>query len=193
MAALTRKRVDNLATLRALTHPLRTRMLGALRADGPATASELGRRFGESSGATSYHLRQLARYGFVVEDDDQPSRREKRWRAAHELSSWEVADFIDDPASRSALRVLDHERIRWMVGRLQEWYAERQSWSREWVSAAQDSDIILRLRADELAELSRELWEVVARRAEQQRPTDDVEGERVAVYLHAFPTKDVFG
>src|SRR5215204_5071907 len=171
MAALTRKRVDNLDTLRALTHPLRTRLLGALRVDGPATASELGRRFGESSGATSYHLRQLSRYGFIVEDD-QPSRREKRWRAAHELSSWEVADFVDDPAGRSALRVLDQERIGWMVGRLQDWYAERHSWPRDWVAAAQDSDIILRLRADELAELSRELWEVVARRAEQQRPDD---------------------
>ena len=193
MAALTRKRVDNLATLRALTHPLRTRLLSALRADGPATGSELGRRFGESSGATSYHLRQLARYGFVVEDDDQPSRREKRWRAAHELSSWAVADFIDDPASQSALRVLDHERIRWMVDRLREWYAERPSWSPEWVSAAEDSDIILRLRADELAELSRELWEVIARRAEHQQPTDDVDAKRVAVYLYAFPTYDVVG
>jgi DNA-binding transcriptional ArsR family regulator len=191
MATLTRKRVDNLETLRALTHPLRTRMLGALRVDGPATASELGRRFGESSGATSYHLRQLARYSFVIEDDDQPSRREKRWRAAHELSSWEVTDFIDDPASRSALRVLDQERIVWMVGRLQEWYAERQSWPHTWVSAAQDSDIILRLRADELAQLSRDLWGVVARYTEQQRPDDDAEAERVAVYLHAFPTKDV--
>ena len=190
MATLTRKRVDNLETLRALTHPLRTRMLGALRVDGPATASELGRRFGESSGATSYHLRQLARYGFVIEDDDQPSRREKRWRAAHELSSWEVSDFIDDPASRSALRVLDQERIAWMVGQLQEWYAERHSWPHTWVSATLDSDIVLRLRADELAQLSGDLWEVVAY-AEQQRPDDDAEAERVAVYLHAFPTKDV--
>ena len=167
--------------------------MSALRADGPATASELGRRFGESSGATSYHLRQLARYGFVVEDEDQPSRREKRWRAAHEQSSWAVADFIDDPASQSALRVLDHERIRWMVDRLREWYTERPSWPPEWVSAAEDSDIILRLRADELAELSRELWQVVARRAEQQQPTDDVDAERVAVYLYAFPTNDVVG
>ena len=78
-----------------------------------------------------------------------------------------------------------------MVGRLQEWYAERTNWPREWVAAAQDSDLILRLRADELAELSRELWEVVARRAERQRPEDDGKAERIAVYLHAFPTKDV--
>ena len=61
MASLAEQTCRELATLRALTHPLRTRLLGALRVDGPATASELGRRFGESSGATSYHLRRLAR------------------------------------------------------------------------------------------------------------------------------------
>ena len=56
------------AALRALAHPLRGKLLAALRIDGPATASMLARRYGESSGATSYHLRQLARYGFVEDD-----------------------------------------------------------------------------------------------------------------------------
>ena len=73
-------RVENLAMLRAFLHPLRIELLAALRVDGPATASELARRLGESSGATSYHLRQLARYGYVVDDDEQPSGRERRWR-----------------------------------------------------------------------------------------------------------------
>ncbi|NEE24033.1 helix-turn-helix transcriptional regulator, partial [Streptomyces sp. SID7982] len=47
-------------TLRSLAHPLRIRLLNTLREFGPATASKLGERLGESSGATSYHLRQLA-------------------------------------------------------------------------------------------------------------------------------------
>jgi predicted transcriptional regulator len=55
-------------SLRGLAHPLRLHLLGLLRADGPATASQLAARTGQSSGATSYHLRQLAAYGFVVED-----------------------------------------------------------------------------------------------------------------------------
>ena len=42
-------------------------MLGELRLNGAATASQLGRRLGESSGATSYHLRQLARFGSKAE------------------------------------------------------------------------------------------------------------------------------
>src|SRR4051812_14770407 len=57
--------VTDVRALRALAHPLRNRLLGLLRLDGPATASRLARVVGESSGATSYHLRQLAAYGFV--------------------------------------------------------------------------------------------------------------------------------
>jgi DNA-binding transcriptional ArsR family regulator len=70
---------DDTRAVKALTHPLRLRLLDLLRYDGPATASELGRRLDESSGATSYHLRQLARHGFV-EDAPGGHRRERRWR-----------------------------------------------------------------------------------------------------------------
>ena len=52
--------VTDVRALRALAHPLRNRLLGQLRLNGPATASQLGRVVGESSGSTSYHLRQLA-------------------------------------------------------------------------------------------------------------------------------------
>ncbi len=60
--------------LKALTHPTRLRMLGLLRIDGPATATTLAQRLGLNTGATSYHLRQLAQHGFVV-DDDSPGHR----------------------------------------------------------------------------------------------------------------------
>lgn len=67
------------AAVRALAHPLRLQLLDLLRFDGPSTATELGRRIGASSGSTSYHLRQLARYGFI---EEAPSRggRERVWR-----------------------------------------------------------------------------------------------------------------
>ena len=55
--------------VRALAHPLRLRMLECLLDGGPATASMLARELGESSGATSYHLRILAKYGFIEEAD----------------------------------------------------------------------------------------------------------------------------
>jgi DNA-binding transcriptional ArsR family regulator len=189
--ALTQKRVEDLDTLRAFTHPLRMRLLATLRFDGPATASDLGRLLGESSGATSYHLRQLARFGFIVEDDEQPSRRERRWRAAHELTSWEPTDFLDDPAARSVLRILARERIRFMVEQLRRWYEGRRNWSRAWVAAAQDSDMVIRMRPEDLDRMGREIWDVVTRYADAQRASDDPQAEKVVLFLHAMPARDV--
>lgn len=63
----------------AMAHPLRLEILGLL-VEGPATASMLARRLGESSGSTSYHLRVLERAGAVVEDPELGTRRERWWR-----------------------------------------------------------------------------------------------------------------
>src|SRR3954454_11215348 len=86
--------VTDVRALRALAHPLRNRLLGRLRLNGPATASQLGRTVGESSGSTSYRLRQLAGYGFVEEVEGQGTARERWWRARHRLTSWR-ADEIE--------------------------------------------------------------------------------------------------
>lgn len=70
--------------LKALSHPVRLRMLGILRAEGPATATTLAQRLGLNTGATSYHLRQLATHGFVEDDAGRGTGRERWWRAAHQ-------------------------------------------------------------------------------------------------------------
>jgi DNA-binding transcriptional ArsR family regulator len=63
----------------AMTHPIRFRMFELLR-EGPATASQLARALGESSGTASYHLRVLARAGAIEEDPSRGTRRERWWR-----------------------------------------------------------------------------------------------------------------
>jgi DNA-binding transcriptional ArsR family regulator len=65
--------------LRGLAHPLRLRLLDFLT-DGPATSSILARRLGESSGATSYHLRALERAGWIEEDVARGKGRERWWQ-----------------------------------------------------------------------------------------------------------------
>jgi DNA-binding transcriptional ArsR family regulator len=65
----------------AMTHPIRFRIYELLR-EGPATASQLGRILGESSGVTSYHLRVLARAGAIEEDETRGTRRERWWQRA---------------------------------------------------------------------------------------------------------------
>src|SRR5690349_15392883 len=87
-------------TIRGLAHPLRVKMLGLLRQGGPATATQLAARLGQSSGATSYHLRQLAAYGFVLEDTSRGEGRERWWRAAHRATHFDPASA--DPAIAAA-------------------------------------------------------------------------------------------
>ncbi|WP_405882917.1 helix-turn-helix domain-containing protein [Streptomyces sp. NBC_01136] len=77
--------LSDLATLKALAQPRRQRMLQHLAVHGPATSATLARALGLNTGATSYHLRELARYGFV-EETDAPGEaeghgRERWWRA----------------------------------------------------------------------------------------------------------------
>jgi DNA-binding transcriptional ArsR family regulator len=68
------------AALKAFAHPLRMAMYTELQRQGSATASQLARSLGESSGQTSYHLRQLERHGFVEDDPLHPGGRERWWR-----------------------------------------------------------------------------------------------------------------
>jgi DNA-binding transcriptional ArsR family regulator len=90
--------------LKAFTHPLRMAMYSALRDYGPATATQLARRLGESSGQTSYHLRQLERHGFVEDDPEHEGGRERWWRSVS--FSVEDPEMIADPAQEPAVRAM---------------------------------------------------------------------------------------
>jgi DNA-binding transcriptional ArsR family regulator len=70
---------DEVRSIRALAHPLRLKLLDLLRFEGPSTATLLARHIDESSGSTSYHLRLLARYGYV-EEAPRKGNRERWWR-----------------------------------------------------------------------------------------------------------------
>jgi len=76
--------VNDLLALRALTHPARQSLLRALAAAGSATATELAGQIGESPANCSWHLRQLARYGFVTEAGGGTGRQ-RPWRIADPL------------------------------------------------------------------------------------------------------------
>jgi DNA-binding transcriptional ArsR family regulator len=181
-------KLEDPRALRALAHPLRGRLLVSLRVDGPATASMLGRRLDESSGATSYHLRILARHGFVEDDPGHGGGRERWWRASNPTTSWSPATFAEgDPGDREAVRQF-LRRVQGDYGRMVErWIAELERWPVAWQSAALASDMFLRLTAGQLAELTRELEEVVTRYA--AAGPDGADAERVVVLLHAFPQR----
>ena len=76
--------IRDVEALRVLAHPMRQRILRYLRQIGPATSTSLAKELGENSGIMSYHLRQLAEYGFVHEVSGRGQGRERWWQAAPE-------------------------------------------------------------------------------------------------------------
>jgi DNA-binding transcriptional ArsR family regulator len=76
--------VREVEALRVLAHPMRQRILRYLRQAGPATSTTLARDLGENSGIMSYHLRQLAEYGFVQEIVERGQGRERWWQVTPE-------------------------------------------------------------------------------------------------------------
>lgn len=124
--------------LKALTHPARLRMLGLLRAEGPATATTLAARLGLNTGASSYHLRQLAQHGFVVEDTELGNARDRWWRAAHQATH---ADTLHaDPADQEVADAYLQTVVVMQTERLQQAMEERSLHSLEWLDASTFSD-----------------------------------------------------
>lgn len=180
-------------SLRGLAHPLRVRLLGLLRQDGPATASRLAVAVGESSGVTSYHLRQLAAHGFVVEDDaPHASRRERWWKAAHRMTVLEPI-----PDADAGTTVLVDEYLRSVAAAYSDRimaFADGLATTRDalgpsWSDLADMSDWWLELTPQETAELDRRLQEVIAdyRLIDPAVPRRDG-AERVIVQLQVMPT-----
>ncbi|MBB4950212.1 DNA-binding transcriptional ArsR family regulator [Kitasatospora gansuensis] len=156
------------AALKALTHPLRIRLLGLLRQDGPATASELAARTGESSASTSYHLRVLAKYAFVAEATHRDGR-ERRWQAVHAVTSWSNEAMAATPDGRASLSLLRRRQVEHLETSLAQ-HEQDVATGRlgpDWLEPSGISDLMPRLTPESLAELwqtfERKLTELTAR------------------------------
>ena len=173
--------------LKALTHPLRLAILRALRTDGPATASALAARLGESSGATSYHLRQLARHGFVEEDPERGDRRDRWWRPAFSGHRVDTGKWLDDPEDRSVVTLYEAEIVRGAAESTTQFLREQGAgqWPREWIDASDLSDFRLRLTPAQAARLVARLHDLVG----SFRKYDAPDGEQVVVQVQVFPRR----
>jgi DNA-binding transcriptional ArsR family regulator len=159
-------RVENIEldsrAVRVLAHPLRSRLLSALRLHGPANATALAERLGTNTGATSYHLRKLAEVDLVVETDEGHGKQ-RFWAAAQQSHSWRNTRFDADPDARAAAGWLRQRQLRHLVELVEEWEQERARWPQAWRDAASMSDVILDVSPGQLTELLEELHAVLLR------------------------------
>jgi len=170
------------SAIKALAHPLRLRLLDLLRFDGPSTATELGRRTGESSGSTSYHLRQLARHGFI---EEVPARagRQRLWRHRHRRMILESGEA----GGRELLAELFAQE-----GYALDSFLSHRELLPGWDAASFLTTRALRLTADELAELRDGMDELLGRfrRAEADNPPTDARPVRVLGFGYPLPLEE---
>lgn len=180
---LTGIRLDTTA-LKTLAHPLRSRLLSALRIDGPATATDLASRLATNSGATSYHLRRLESVGLVTDTGDGGGRR-RVWRATTESHQFEPSDFVGDEDAETALNWLQRDYSRHLGEQYEHWLDVEESWPADWRDAVGMNDSWVVVTAQQADALTQEIQEVVARyrRVGQGNPA----ARRVAVYAVTYP------
>jgi len=183
--------VLDLAALKALGHPLRVQILDALSAYGPATASGLGERLGESSGALSYHLRQLEKHGLVREDTERGVGRERWWMRVPRPISVDATAFEPDSVERMASTLVVGQWQRTRQERLQKFLNEgMETLSQEWMHSSLISTANRHLTVEQMNELSELLSKTLDDYLDKYRD-QDVPGMRpVQIHIDVFPLAD---
>ena len=167
--------------LRALAHPTRLKLVGLLRQEGPATATQLGERLGESAASCSFHLRQLAKWGLVA-DAGGGKGRNRPWRATAGVTRWEVRTQELAEAAALFSAALAERYLEQLLA----WFERMPTEPPAWREAQHIGDTQLSLTADQLDELGKGVWRLIESFQGKQRP-----GARRVTFLYAaFPAPD---
>ena len=146
-----RRHLTSPTELRALSHPTRLTILTLLDEEGPLTATEAGERIGESPANASFHLRTLAKYGYV-EEAPGGRGRQRPWQIVRRDVDI-PGDELSAEAKLAADGLLDLIRAR-DNERLLAYARTRADYPKEWRSAATEMRMSLHLSAAELTELT---------------------------------------
>jgi predicted transcriptional regulator len=185
MAKEARVRLDNPDAIAALTHPVRLKLLNYLMSSGPATATQGARAVGDTPSNCSYHLRTLAKYGWVKADDSADGR-ERPWRALVTGFSLERPSDPDSPLGRNTAALLamtvqqDQQEALEAVARF-------ATLERAWQDASSHNTYTLRMTATELADLSQQLDALIRPYIAATRDERPAGSRLVHLGLNAFP------
>lgn len=162
------------------------RLRQALYERGTATATELAEMIGESPANCSWHLRQLAKYGFA-EEAGGGTGRNRPWRPTSHTLSWGDSDEAGEVAAASdqlSAMVYDQE-----FAGLRDWQAWRRTDPPEWQDAASFAQSFAWLTVEELTELNEAFAALALRNRERLRdPSKRPPGaRRVRVFASAVP------
>ena len=165
--------------LKALAHPLRVRIYDLLSERGPQTASSLAALIGETSGATSYHLRALASHDLIREVEGRGTARERWWERPKGRINLPGPDETMSPANRAAAQIVTAEFFRLRHQTLMD-YLNRPSAEQpeEWRDAGLVMTTMLDLTSEQMAEVTAQMSALVDTLIERYRGQEGAPGTR---------------
>lgn len=176
------------SALRALAHPLRVEIYDILTQYGPQTASSLAAMTGESSGATSYHLRALAKHDLIREISDRGTARERWWERTKGGVSFTNPEAMKTPAGKAATQLVMNEFLTRRHLQLMRYVNETLSSAETLDSAeAMVATSTLRLSSAQMEALATELHEVVLRYGDLYRDQTGEGLRPVSIRTDLFP------
>ncbi|MGA8045993.1 MAG: helix-turn-helix domain-containing protein [Dermatophilaceae bacterium] len=163
--------------LKAMSHPLRRRILELMHEDVPRRAADLAELLDEPANSVSFHLRQLARSGLIVEAPEHArDRRDRVWMAAG--SGYVVPTPAEPigPEDELVLRAfMDQEALDLhdVIARVTAWVPDWSS-GREKRPRAMIQTGLLELTDEDVHWLSGRLGELMEQATERsQRPVEE--------------------
>lgn len=145
--------------IKALTHPTRLKLIDLFRSGRELSAKECAEATGESIASCSFHLRQLAKYGYL--ERGEPRGQERPWRlpAARNI----VLDTDDQHQGPAAMRLAGEALIVDAVDRLLGWVRENPDEDGAWERASMLRSVSVWATTDEMAQFERDFDELLRR------------------------------
>ncbi|WUC97552.1 helix-turn-helix domain-containing protein [Streptomyces sp. NBC_00525] len=177
--------------MRALSHAVRLALIEVLTVHGALTATQAGKLIGESATTCSFHLRQLAKYGFVEEAGKGPGRS-RPWRVTRR--GWTVEETSNDTETNAAVSALGEMSLQRQLQRHHDFSRGKSSYPESWQSAGSASHTVWWVSPSEMVSLQREIEDLVSRFRDrlgnpESRPSDASPVE-VTILTHPFNSPD---
>ena len=144
--------------IKALAHPIRLDLLELVGRSGPVTAAQCGRALGESQASCSFHLRQLAKYGFVADAGPGRDRRERLWR----ITDMRLQLPSGQGPEGAVVRQLNRVMVEREMARILDWIEPAPGESADWREASSTLSATVPLTAQDLAEIKERWIDVLA-------------------------------
>jgi len=160
----------DVTVLRAISHPVRNRILHELYAVGTARAADLASDLGIPANQASFHLRQLAKYG-LIEPAPEAARdgRDRVWRPVDpEGTNLDLGAIEQTPGGKAASTVFRRSQADFAHAAVDRAFSDRRP--KGTTQSVIESS--LRLTKDEAVELSAELDRTVKDWTERTRGRD---------------------